>query len=205
MKLTKSKLKQIIREELNEVMNLDFGSPEDLPTGAFGAEDPDVITFNDEEDVIEYIEGLEFAFTRIGMPMTDVAAALRSFPGSLVEFMNGVMTSVQSTYGGPTLAKGTHENEVAKKVAAELGLKSAQTEPKVGAGGTLKSLYKDYVSDHKKEKAAGLIDRYSSEWNRTAANFLDYLEGTEHLDHAEAGFREEGVAFFNKLGIPLKR
>ena len=121
MKLTKTKLKQIIREEIKEVMNFDYGSPEELPTGAFGAEDPDVIIFNDEEDVIEYIENMKYEFKKIGLAVADVSVALRSFPGSLVEFMDSIMESVQSTWAGPT-RKRTYKDEIAEKVAAELGL-----------------------------------------------------------------------------------
>jgi len=123
MKLTKEKLKQIIREELKEVMNFDYGSPEDLPTGAFGAPDPDVPPVDDDERAIEYVETMNHELKKIGLAIVDVSAALRSFPGSLEELVDGIMDSaeVRSAAADPTL-KRSYKDVAAKKFAAKLGL-----------------------------------------------------------------------------------
>ena len=80
----------------------------------------------------------------------------------------------------------------------------------------LKKRFKEYVRDHKEIRtmvASGMIDKWADEAQPlNAQQFINaYLfaapgaTSQKLADLAQRGLDEEGLAFFNKLGIPLKR
>lgn len=80
----------------------------------------------------------------------------------------------------------------------------------------LKKRFKEYVSDHKETRAmvaSGMIDKWADEAQPlNAQQFINaYLYAApgatsqKLADLAQRGFEQEGLSFFNELGIPLKR
>ena len=71
--------------------------------------------------------------------------------------------------------------------------------------------YNEYVDDHKKLVKANMISREDNEYTRSAQNFIDYLiyePGSRQVDLSELsqdGYDAEGISFFNKIQIPLKK
>jgi len=96
MKLTKSKLRQIIKEEISRVIKEqvpDWGEG-DIPPGAFGAPDPDVLDpdIENDYDAIDFIdERLSSAYKEAGIKREELLDALYKFQGSVADVLGSAM------------------------------------------------------------------------------------------------------------------